>query len=167
MKGLTQISLSFLFIDATINHMDKTVLCYIEQDNKYLLIYRNKKKNDLNEGKYLGIGGHIEPGESKEEAVVREVKEETGLTLLSFKYRGLVHFKDDDYQENMYLFTSHEFEGTLKECDEGELHWIDKDKVLDLPCWEGDKYFLSELIKDNPPFEMSLIYKNKKLAEYY
>ena len=146
--------------------MDETVLGYIEDKHRYLMLFRNKKEHDHNKGKYIGIGGGVEPGESKEQALIREVKEETGLDVISYKYRAKLIFVNEEFSEIMYLFTIDKFKGEVKECDEGELHWIDKDKVLELPCWEGDKYFLSELIKDNPPFEMSLIYKNKKLVEY-
>ena len=112
--------------------MDETVLVYIEKDEKYLLIYRNKKKNDMNQGKYIGIGGHIELGESKEEALIREVREETSLIINSYKYRAKLLFVNDDYSEIMHLFTSDDFSGELtSDCNEGELVWVDKDKILD------------------------------------
>lgn len=120
--------------------MKETVLCYIEKNGKYLMLFRNKKENDINSGKYIGVGGHIELGETKEEALIREVKEETNLDVINYEYFGKVFFKDDDFEENMYLFTVTEFKGELKECDEGELHWINKKNILDVPHWEGDKY---------------------------
>ena len=145
--------------------MDYTVLCYLKKDNQYLFMLRNKEKNDLNEGKWIGIGGHLEPGESKEEALIREVKEETGLTIKTYNYRGEILFINNDYQEIMYIFTSDDFSGELIECDEGELSWIDKDKILDLNLWEGDRYFLKPLLDSNKGIKMTMRYKDKQLVE--
>lgn len=139
--------------------MDKTVLCYLIKDDSYLMLYRNKKENDMNEGKYLGIGGHIEPGETKEEACKREIKEETGLDVNRLDYHGFVEFYNDDYQEMMYLFTSDDFSGELIECNEGTLSWVKIDKVVDLNIWEGDKLFLPKL-KTNELINMIVVYKN-------
>ena len=143
--------------------MDYTVLCYLKKDNQYLFMLRNKEKNDLNEGKWIGIGGHIEPGETKEEALIREVKEETGFTIKSFSYRGEILFINNDYQEIMYVFTSDDFIGEMIECDEGELSWIDKDKILDLNLWEGDRYFLKPLLNSDKMIKMEMRYKDKQL----
>ena len=145
--------------------MIETVLCYIEDKHRYLMLLRNKKKEDINKGKYIGIGGYLEPGESKEVALLREVKEETGLTLLSYQYRGKILFVNDDFQEIMYLFTADKFKGELIPCDEGELKWIDIDEILKLPHWEGDEYFLKKLLDNSPYFEMSLIYSKDQLVE--
>ena len=145
--------------------MEETVLCYIENEHRYLMLFRNKKKEDINKGKYIGIGGHLEPGESKESALKREVKEETGLTLLSYQYRGKILFVNDDFQEIMYLYTADKFEGELIQCDEGELKWIDIDEALKVPHWEGDEYFLKKLLENSPYFEMSLIYSKDQLIE--
>ena len=145
--------------------MDYTVLCYLKKGNQYLFMLRNKEKNDLNEGKWIGIGGHIEPGESKEEALIREVKEETGFTINSFKYRGEILFINNDYQEIMYIFTSDDYSGEMIECDEGELSWIDKDKILDLNLWEGDRYFLKPLLNSDKMIKFEMIYKDKELVE--
>ena len=142
--------------------MDYTVLCYLKKDNQYLFMLRNKEKNDLNEGKWIGIGGHIEPGETKEEALIREVKEETGFTINSFSYRGEILFINNDYQEIMYIFTSDDFAGEMIECDEGELSWIDKDKILDLNLWEGDRYFLKPLLDSDKMIKMEMRYKDKQ-----
>lgn len=143
--------------------MIKTVICYLEKSDKVLMLYRNKKENDMNGGKYIGVGGHIEKGETIEDAVIREVKEETNLDIVTLDYFGKVIFYIDDYIEEMYVFTSSEFTGELSECDEGTLYWVDKNKILDLPLWEGDKYFI-ELIKSNiRDFELCLTYKNDKL----
>ena len=144
--------------------MDYTVLCYLKKDNQYLFMLRNKEKNDLNEGKWIGIGGHIERGETKEEALVREVKEETGFTINSFSYRGEILFINNDYQEIMYIFTSDDFTGEMIECDEGELSWIDKDKILDLNLWEGDRYFLKPLLNSDKMIKMEMRYKDKQLV---
>jgi len=149
------------------NKISETVLCYIERDNQYLMLYRNKKQNDLNEGKYIGIGGHIEQGETKEEALLREVKEETNLDLIQYQYCGEVIFKNlnglEEYQEKMYVYQSREFKNTLKECDEGGLQWIDKNKILSLTLWEGDPYFLKKILNNELGFSIELIYENKKL----
>ena len=145
--------------------MDKTVLCYLHRGDKYLLLYRNKKNNDINEGKWIGIGGHIEPGETKELALKREVKEETGLLINSYKYRGDLIFINDDYEEIMYLYTSDDFSGELIECDEGELHWIDKDKILELNLWEGDRTFLPKLLNTDEFIKMTLRYSKDQLIE--
>lgn len=145
--------------------MKRTVLCYIEKNKQYLLIYRNKKKNDLNEGKWIGVGGHIETNETPDQALLREVKEETNLDLLSFKLRGLIYFQNNDFKEVMYLYTSNEFVGNIKECNEGELHFINKSDILNLNLWEGDRIFLKYLDDDEPYFELELIYENKKLIK--
>lgn len=145
--------------------MKNSVLCYIEKNEKYLMLYRNKKKNDANGGKWIGVGGKIEENESPDEALIREVKEETGLTLTSYRFRGIVTFVSDTWEgEYMYLYTADEFEGELIECDEGELSWIDKKAVLDLPTWEGDRVFLTKLIYNKPePMFIKLIYKGDNL----
>ena len=145
--------------------MDKTVMIYLKKNNQYLMLYRNKKKKDINKNKYIGVGGHVEKGETPDEAIVREVKEETGLDLLSFRKRGLVYFVLNGYEEEMYIYTSLDFKGELIECNEGELSWVDKEKVLSLPIWEGDKYFLKHLLKDDEYFEMRLIYEDDKLIQ--
>ena len=146
--------------------MKETVLCYIEKDESYLMLFRNKKENDINKDKYIGIGGHIKIGESKEDALVREVKEETGIKLTSYLYKGKVYFKDDDYSEIMHLFYSNDFVGEIKECDEGTLCWIKKKDLSKVPIWEGDKYFLELLDSNTDYFEMELIYKNGNLISY-
>lgn len=142
----------------------KTVLCHLKKDDCYLLLFRNKKKNDMNEGKWLGVGGHVELGETPFQAVVREVKEETGLDLKSAEYRCIINFVNDDYDEIIYQYTSSDFSGEVIECNEGELKWIPKEEVLSLPMWEGDKYFLAPLINNEPFFEITIVYKNNKLV---
>ena len=145
--------------------MKFTTLCYIEKNDKCLMLYRNKKENDLNEGKWIGVGGKFEEKESPEECLVREVKEETGLILTKYKLRCLVTFVSDKWEtEHMYVFTASEFEGELKECNEGTLQWIDKDKILDLPTWEGDKFFFEKMQKQKEFFTMKVEYKGDKLV---
>ena len=146
------------------NKVILTVQIYLEKDNKYLMLYRNKKKNDMNGGKWIGVGGHVEQGETPLEAVKREVKEETGLTLNSAIYRAIINFVNDDYVEIIYQYTSSDFTGEVIDCNEGELRWIDKSEVLTLPMWEGDKYFLDPLIKNEPFFEITIVYKNNKFV---
>lgn len=139
--------------------MKETTLCYIEKDGKYLMLYRNKLKDDPNKGKWLGIGGKLEQGETPDDAAVREVYEETGLKLKSYNYRGIVNFISDVYpDEAMHLYYSDDFAGEVKACDEGELKWIEKDKLRSLPMWEGDKIFLNLIEKDIPFFRLTLRY---------
>ena len=143
-----------------------TTLCYIEKDGAYLMLYRNKKKNDENKGKWIGIGGKFEPGESPEECLLREVREETGLTLTRFRYRGIVTFVSDLFPagEYMHLFTADQFDGELvAECNEGELAWIPKDQIFTLSLWEGDKIFLKLLAEDCPYFYLKLEYRGDDL----
>jgi len=144
-----------------------TTLCYIEKDGNYLMLYRNKKKDDQSEGKWLGVGGKIESGESPEECVVREVFEETGLSLNSVKFRGIITFVSDIWDnEFMFLYTSDDFTGQLKPvCDEGELAWIPKDEVMELPAWEGDKVFLKPLIEGVEDIHIKLVYEGEKLVK--
>ncbi|MGN1294840.1 MAG: NUDIX hydrolase [Bacilli bacterium] len=146
--------------------MVETVLGYLEKDNKYLMLYRNKKKKDVNAGKWIGIGGHIEEGETPEEALIRECMEETSLTLLSYSLRGKLIFNIDGYEETCYLYTSSSFVGNIKECDEGELAFVDKKDVFHLPLWEGDIIFLKMLQDNEPYFVLRLIYENDKLISY-
>ena len=146
--------------------MKFTTLCYIEKDNKYLMLYRNKKKNDLNEGKWVGVGGKFEEKESPDECLLREVKEETGLTLTEYKLRCLVTYVSDKWEtEHMYVYTATKFEGKLHKCNEGELEWIDKYKIYDLPIWEGDKLFLKRMQNNEPFFTLKVEYNGDKLVK--
>lgn len=142
-----------------------STLCYIEQDGKYLMLHRISKKNDVNKDKWIGVGGHFEADESPEECVVREVKEETGYTLTSYRFRGLVTFiSGTGVTEYMSLFTADGFEGEPIECNEGVLEWVSKDEVLNLNIWEGDKVFFKLLNEQEEFFSLKLEYDgNDKL----
>lgn len=143
-----------------------TTLCYLERDNQYLMLHRISKKNDVNKDKWIGVGGHFEGKESPEECLLREVKEETGMTLTSYRFRGIVTFICDDYPvEFMCLYTADGFEGELKECDEGRLEWVDKDKIMELNLWEGDKIFFRLLKEEAPFFSLKLAYEKGVLLE--
>ena len=144
--------------------MRNTSLCYIEKDGAYLMLHRTKKESDENAGKWIGIGGGFEEGESPDECAAREIKEETGLTVKDLSYRGIVTFVSDEWgTEFMHLFTSVSFEGEMTECDEGDLMWIDKKKIPSLDIWEGDRIFLKLLDDDAPFFSLKLEYEKDRL----
>ena len=147
--------------------MKMTTLCYIEQAGKYLMLHRVKKHHDINAGKWIGVGGHVENGETPEECLLREVKEETGLVLTAYRLRGLVTFLSDACEpELMCVFTADAFDGEMIECDEGELAWVEKSEVLALPTWEGDRVFLERLLSgDERFFSIKLRYEGDKLVE--
>ena len=144
-----------------------STLCYIKRDESILMLHRVKKKNDINKGKWIGVGGHFEDGESPEECLIREVLEETGLKLASYKFRAIITFiYDKDITEYMHLYTADEFFGEMIECDEGNLSWVPKSKLLDLELWDGDKIFLRLLDERDDFFSLKLIYdKNDNLVE--
>lgn len=136
-----------------------STLCYIEKDDQYLMLHRIVKKNDINKDKWIGVGGHFEYGESPEECVLREVKEETGYDLTSYQYRGLVTFVFGDQEtEYMSLFTADGFSGEPIECNEGVLEWVNKKDIFDLNLWEGDKIFFRLLEDKIPFFSLKLVY---------
>lgn len=143
-----------------------TTLCYVEKDDAYLMMHRISKKNDVNKDKWIGIGGHFEEGESPEECLLREAFEETGLTLTSYRFRGIVTFTQEGYgTEYMCLYTADGFEGTMKECDEGTLEWVPKKELLSLNLWVGDLIFL-KLLRDGAPFfSLKLSYQGDELIE--
>lgn len=146
--------------------MKLTTLCYIEKEDKYLMLHRVKKVNDINHDKWIGVGGKFEEGESPEECLLREVKEETGLTLKKFRFRGIVSFISNEYEnEYMHLFTATEYEGDMIECDEGELVWVPKKNIKDLKIWEGDKIFFRLLDEDCGFFSLKLRYEGEELVE--
>ena len=143
-----------------------STLCYITRGDDVLMLYRNKKKNDVNEGKWIGVGGHFEMGESPEECLVREVREETGLTLKRYALRGFISFQTEKKAyEYITLFTSDDFEGELSACNEGELEWIPKAEIGKLSLWEGDRIFLKLLEAGEPFFSLKLSYKGDRLQE--
>lgn len=130
------------------------------------MLHRVKKENDENKDKWIGIGGKFEDGESPEDCVIREVMEETGLTLTSYSYRGIVTFVSDRYEtEYMHLFTAGEYLGEIGECDEGVLEWIEKKRLMSIPMWEGDKIFLELLDEGHPFFSLKLVYRGDELTE--
>lgn len=143
-----------------------TTLCYIEKEEQYLMLHRISKKKDINKDKWIGVGGHFEKDESPEECLFREVQEETGLTLTSYRFRGIVTFISDQWQtEYMCLYTADGFGGELKECDEGVLEWVPKEDLEKLTLWEGDKIFLRLLSEEHPFFSLKLRYEGERLVE--
>lgn len=139
-----------------------TTLCYIENENQYLMLHRIRKKNDVNHDKWIGVGGKFERGESPEECLLREVKEETGYTLTSWKYRGIITFVyGEDIVEYMSLYTADKYEGTQIDCDEGVLEWVDKDKISELNLWEGDRIFFRLLDERDDFFSLKLVYNTE------
>ncbi len=146
--------------------MINTSLCYVFRGDEVLMLHRTKKKNDLNHDKWVGLGGKFEEGESPEDCVLREVREETGLRLTSWRYRGIVTFVSDRYgTEWMHLFTADAFEGELGECDEGDPVWIPRNRLHELPQWEGDRIFLRLLEEEAPFFSLKLVYEGENLRE--
>ena len=146
--------------------MIQTSLCYIRRGDDYLMLHRIKKEQDANRDKWIGIGGKFEDGESPEDCVLREAREETGLTLTDYRYRGIVTFVSDRWPtEYMHLFTADGWTGEAKECDEGVLEWIPRQKLLELPHWEGDAIFLDLIARDDQPFfSLKLCYEGETLV---
>ena len=146
--------------------MHNSTLCYVTRGDDVLMLHRVKKKNDINKDKWIGIGGKFEENESPDECLLREALEETGLTLTSWKCRGIVTFlTETGFGEYMYLFTADGFEGDLKECDEGDLQWVSRDFLDSLPKWEGDQIFLDLMWQNAPFFLLTLRYDQDKLVE--
>lgn len=147
--------------------MKQTTLCYLERDGQYLMLHRVKKDHDASHGKWIGVGGKCEADESPDECMVREVKEETGLDVVRWQYRGIVTFISDIWPcEYMHLFTVSDWRGSEIECDEGDLRWIDKSRLFDLNLWEGDKIFLRLILNPQQPFfSLKLNYKGDDLVE--
>lgn len=143
-------------------NISNSTICYIEKDQKYLMLLRNKKKQDVNQGKWIGVGGHCEDGESPEDCIRREVREESGLILDQLSFRGVITFVyGNSMTEYIYLFTSSAFHGQQIPCNEGELHWIDRDRLYDLNLWDGDRIFLHLMEKNGNFFSLKLIYDAK------
>lgn len=146
--------------------MKFTTLCYIEKEDNYLMLHRVKKENDANKDKWIGLGGKFEQGESPEDCLLREIKEETGLTLTNYRFRGIVTFISDQWEdEYMCLYTADEYEGSIGSCKEGELEWVRKEKINELNLWEGDRLFLDLLAEDAPFFSLKLVYQGESLVE--
>lgn len=146
--------------------MINTTLCYIEKDNRYLMLHRTKKENDLNEGKWIGVGGKFEKNETPEECLLREVKEETGLTLTKYRLRAVITFISNLWEtEYMYLFTANEFTGEVTECSEGVLEWVNKEEVMKLNLWQGDRTFLKKIMKEDNFFTLKVVYEGEQLVE--
>ncbi|HJC37542.1 MAG TPA: 8-oxo-dGTP diphosphatase [Candidatus Mediterraneibacter faecigallinarum] len=144
-----------------------STLCYIEKEGRYLMLHRTVKKNDVNHDKWIGVGGHFEYGESPEECLLREVKEETGYTLTSWRYRGIVTFVyGEAVVEYMSLYTADGFKGDPIDCDEGELEWIDKSAVPSLELWEGDRIFFRLLDEGREFFSLKLVYDTEDVLRY-
>ena len=145
--------------------MIETTLCYLERGNEVLLLHRTKKHEDPNEGKWIGVGGKFEPGETPEDCMRREIEEETGLRVTDYTYRGIVDFFSDTWSaERMHLFTATAWEGTQHECDEGVLQWVPKATMESLPMWEGDRVFLRLLQENTPFFRLRLVYEGDTLV---
>ena len=146
--------------------MKNTTLCYIERDGQYLMLHRVKKENDENKDKWIGIGGKFEDKESPEDCLLREVREETGLTLTDYRYCAIVTFVSDRWPtEYMHLFHATIFQGACKDCDEGELAWIDKRELYRLQQWQGDRIFLRLMEENRPFFSLKLVYQGETLVE--
>ena len=146
--------------------MKQTTLCYLERGDEYLMLHRTKKENDENHDKWIGVGGKFEANESPEDCMRREIFEETGCTVTDYRYRGIVTFVSDIYEpQYMHLFTVSGWTGEARECDEGELAWIKKQKLFDLTLWQGDRIFLKLLEEDAPFFSLKLTYQGDELAE--
>lgn len=143
-----------------------TTLCYLEQNGCYLMLHRTKKEKDINKDKWIGIGGHLEEGESPEECLVREMREETGVTPVSPKLRGIITFVSDRYgTEYMFLYSAEAYQGELSsDCPEGDLQWVEKDRISSLPLWEGDKIFLRLMSENHPFFSLKLSYQGDNLV---
>ena len=147
--------------------MKQTTLCYIEKNDSYLMMHRVKKENDINQDKWVGVGGKLEAGESPEDCLLREVREETGLALKQFQYRGIITFISNQWgTEYMHLFTATEYEGEIKECDEGNLEWVPKARIEELHLWEGDKIFFRLLEENAGFFSLKLCYQDDNLVSH-
>ena len=143
----------------------QTTLCYLEQDGCYLMLHRIKKKKDVNHDKWIGVGGKFEPGEDALACALREVREETGLTMRDPQYRGSVDFYCPPWPaERMHLYTCTDFTGTMTDCNEGTLEWVPKERVQELPIWPGDKLFFRLLAEEAPCFHLELTYDGDTLT---
>ncbi len=146
--------------------MKNTTVCYLERGTQYLLLHRTKKENDENAGKWIGVGGKCKENESPEDCMLREVREETGLSVTQHRLRGVITFVSDAWEgQYMYLFTASKWHGALTDCDEGELAWVERTDMLHLPLWEGDRIFLALLAEERPFFSLKLVYQGDSLQQ--
>ena len=146
--------------------MKNTTVCYLERGTQYLLLHRTKKENDENAGKWIGVGGKCKENESPEDCMLREVREETGLSDTQHRLRGVITFVSDAWEgQYMYLFTASKWHGALTDCDEGELAWVERTDMLHLPLWEGDRIFLALLAEERPFFSLKLVYQGDSLQQ--
>ena len=146
--------------------MKNTTVCYLERSTQYLLLHRTKKENDENAGKWIGVGGKCKENESPEDCMLREVREETGLSVTQHRLRGVITFVSDAWEgQYMYLFTASKWHGALTDCDEGELAWVERTDMLHLPLWEGDRIFLALLAEERPFFSLKLVYQGDSLQQ--
>ena len=146
--------------------MKNTTVCYLERGTQYLLLHRTKKENDENAGRWIGVGGKCEENESPEDCMLREVREETGLSVTQHRLRGVITFVSDAWEgQYMYLFTASKWHGALTDCDEGELAWVERTDMLHLPLWEGDRIFLALLAEERPFFSLKLVYQGDSLQQ--
>lgn len=144
--------------------MRETTLCYLERENQYLMLHRVRKQNDPNHDKWIGVGGGIEPGETPEECLLREVREETGLTLTRWRKRGVIDFVSDCWEDEvMHLYTADRWTGEIGDCNEGVLEWVDRERIPSLPLWEGDMVFMRLIARDAPFFRLRLQYRGEAL----
>ena len=144
-----------------------TTLCYIEKDGCYLVLHRTRKDHDENHDKWIGVGGKFEPGESPEECLLRETREETGLMLTDYRFRGLITFVSDEWGvEYMHLYTATGFTGEITPCNEGELVWLPKAELLKKKMWAGDRLFLKALDERDDFFTLKLVYRGEDLVEW-
>ena len=143
--------------------MLETSLCYLEREDRVLMLHRVSKKDDVNAGKWVGVGGKLEPGETPEACALREIREETALSPQRLRYRAVVDFRSDNWEERMHLFTGEAPSFSLSDCDEGKLFWIPREEVLSLPMWEGDRIFLRLIGEDAPFFRLLLVYEGERL----
>ena len=146
--------------------MKNTTVCYLERGTQYLLLHSTKKENDENAGKWIGVGGKCEEKESPADCMLREVREETGLSVTQHRLRGVITFVSDAWEgQYMYLFTASKWHGALTDCDEGELAWVERTDMLHLPLWEGDRIFLALLAEERPFFSLKLVYQGDSLQQ--